>query len=220
MVGPGRKEESGDVIEVEEEEERSSHIASFDGVGPDENPSMKNAGESDKVLVKCAQLIKEFRGMAATANYSSADRVDIQFSAKELRRSMAGPTRGSFKKLKHLARYLVLVPEVELFYENQAMPKEMDTHGDSDWAGCLGTRKSTSGGFAVLGKHLIKSWSSTQSTIALSSGEAGFYAIVEGASRSLGIKALMDDMGMEVEVVLKSDSSAGRAIRLRKVLER
>ena len=129
---------------------------------------------------------------------------------------MAGPTIGSFKKLKHLARYLVLVPEVELFYENQPMPKKMDTYVDSDWAGCLGTRKSTSGGFAVLGEHLIKSWSSTQSTIALSSGEAEFYAIVEGASRSLGIKALMDDMGMEVEVVLKSDSSAGRAISLRK----
>ena len=109
-----------------------------------------------------------------------------------------------------------MVPEVELFYENQAMPKKMDTYVDRDWAGCLGTRKSTSGGFAVLGKHLIKSWSSTQSTIALSSGEAEFYAIVEGASRSLGIKALMDDMGMEVEVVLKSDSSAGRAISLRK----
>ena len=63
LVGPGKKEESGDVIEVEEEE-GSSHIASFDGVGPDENSSGKNAGESDKVLVKCAQLIKEFRGMA------------------------------------------------------------------------------------------------------------------------------------------------------------
>ena len=67
-----------------------------------------------------------------------------------------------------------------------------------------------------MGKHLIKSWSSTQSTIALSSGEAEFYALVEGASRALGIKAMMDDMGMSIEVELKSDSSAGRAISMRK----
>ena len=33
------------------------------------------------------------------------------------------------------------------------------------------TRKSTSGGCVVLGKHLIKSWSSTQTSISLSSGD-------------------------------------------------
>ena len=68
----------------------------------------------------------------------------------------------------------------------------------------------------TLGKHLIKSWSSTQSTIALSSGEAEFYAIVEGASRALGVEALMDDMGMKGQVRIWSDSSAGRSISLRK----
>jgi len=87
---------------------------------------------------------------------------------------------------------------------------------DSDWAGCPSTRKSTSGGFLVLGKHLIKTWSSTQATRALSSGEAEFYEIVEGASRSLGVQALMEDMGFECAIVMKSDSSAGRSISLRK----
>jgi hypothetical protein len=129
---------------------------------------------------------------------------------------MSAPTKASFQKLKHLARYLVLVPAVVLFYENQKCPQVLDTFVDSDWAGCTGTRKSTSAGFMVLGKHLIKSWSSTQTTIALSSGEAEFYALVEGASRALGVEALMDDMGMKGEVNLWSDSSAGRSISLRK----
>jgi len=162
------------------------------------------------------KLIKEYRGMAATANYLAADRVDLVFAAKELCRDMSAPTGNSFKKLKHLARYLVMVPVVVLFYENQKEPQVLDTFVDSDWAGCTGTRKSTSAGFMVLGKHLIKSWSSTQSTIALSSGEAEFYAIIEGASRALGVEALMDDMGMKGEVRIWSDSSAGRSISLRK----
>jgi len=92
----------------------------------------------------------------------------------------------------------------------------LDVYVDSDWAGCPSTRRSTSGGFVVLGKHLIKSWSSTQATRALSSGEAEFYAIIEGASRGLGVQALMDDMGFSCTLRLKSDSSAARSISLRK----
>jgi len=135
---------------------------------------------------------------------------------KELCRNMSAPTEQSFSKLKHFARYLVHVPEAIIFYENQKPISIMDIFVDSDWAGCPGTRKSTSGGFAVLGNHVIKTWSSTQATRALSSGEAEFYAIIEGASRGLGIQSLMDDLGLECKVRLKSDSSAGRAISLRK----
>jgi hypothetical protein len=111
---------------------------------------------------------------------------------------------------------LVHVPEAIIFYENQKPIDTMDVFVDSDWAGCPATRKSTSGGFVVLGKHIVKTWSSTQATRALSSGEAEFYAIIEGASRGLGIQALMDDLGFEVKLRMKSDSSAGRAISLRK----
>ena len=188
------------------------------GKKPENEDIMDPKFDKDAEPIKDAKRVTEFRGMAATSNYLSADRVDIQFAAKELCRSMAAPSEMSFGKLKHLARYLVLYPCSEIFYVNQRKSDILETCVDSDWAGCVGTRKSTSGGFVILGKHLIKSWSTTQSTIALSSGEAEFYAIVEGASRALGIQALMYDMGMssKIEVRIKSDSSAGRAISLRK----
>ena len=41
---------------------------------------------------------KEFRGLAARANYLSADRGDMQYAVKELCRGMAAPTRGECKK--------------------------------------------------------------------------------------------------------------------------
>ena len=154
--------------------------------------------------------------MAATANYLGADRVDVQFGAKELCRSMSAPTEESFLKLKHFGRYLVQVPEAELFFCNQEPVTFMEVFVNSDWARCPSTRKSTSGGFSVLGRHIVKTWSSTQATRALSSGEAEFYAIIEGASRALGVQALMDDMGYECKIKMRSDSSAGRAISLRK----
>ena len=54
----------------------------------------------------------------------------------------------------------------------------LDVHGievytDTDWGGCPRTRKSTSGGCVMLGSHLIKSWSSIQTSVALSEGAYG-----------------------------------------------
>ena len=39
--------------------------------------------------------IKLYRALVARANYLAQDRSDIQFSVKELARSMSSPTRGS-----------------------------------------------------------------------------------------------------------------------------
>ena len=36
-------------------------------------------------------------------------------------------------------------------------PKTLDVLGDTDLAGCLRTRRSTSGGVATLGSHAVKS---------------------------------------------------------------
>ena len=64
----------------------------------------------------------------------------------------------------------------------------IEVYSDTDWAGRPITRKSTSGGCLMLGSHLIKSWSSTQPTLALSSGEAEFYGVVKASGVGLGIK--------------------------------
>ena len=60
----------------------------------------------------------------------------------------------------------------------------------------------------MLGKHLIKSWSNTQSIGTLSSGESEYYGLVRGSSVALGIKSLLEDFGIFMKVVVNSDSSA------------
>ena len=79
---------------------------------------------------------------------------------------------------------------------------------DTDFAGCIETRKSTSGGCIVVGSHLVKHWSSTQKTIALSSGEAELAGIVKGASEGMGLRSLARDMGLEMHIDLRADSTA------------
>jgi len=159
-----------------------------------------------------------YRGLAATANYLSQDRFDVQFGAKELCRDMAHPTTSSMSKMKRGARYLLGVPALEIEFVEQYPQKNVRVYVDSDWAGCLTTRKSTSGGAAIHGCHCIKAWASTQKTRATSSAEAEFYAIVEGASRGLGLQSLAADLGTKIEVAIYSDASAGRSLAFRKGL--
>merc|ERR1711994_423562 len=85
---------------------------------------------------------------------------------------------------------------------------------DADHAGCLRTRKSTSG-IAQLGPHLIKSWSTTQSVVALSVGEAEYYGLVRGASVGLGMASILADFGLDMRVRVNSDSSTGIGIASR-----
>ena len=159
-----------------------------------------------------------YRGLAATANYLSQDRFDIQFGSKELCRDMAHPTTGSMGRMKRGARYLLGVPSLEIEFVEQYPPGNIRVYVDSDWAGCLVTRKSTSGGVAMHGKHCIKTWATTQKTRATSSAEAEFYAIVEGASRGLGLESLAADLGSKVTITIYSDASAGRSLAFRKGL--
>ena len=74
--------------------------------------------------------------------------------------------------------------------------KPIDIFVDSDYAGCPRTRKSTSGGCAMIGAHLVKSWSSTQKNISLSSGEAELYAMVKGVGAGIGMQQYMADLGV------------------------
>ncbi len=60
----------------------------------------------------------------------------------------------------------------------------------------------------MLGKHTIKSWSSTQVSVSLSSGEAGFYGTIRGAGMGLGFQSLMADLGHRLKLRVWTDSSA------------
>ena len=63
-----------------------------------------------------------------------------------------------------------------------------------------------------MGDHTIKTWSTTQDVLALSSGEAEFYALVKCGSQALGLKEMMSDLGLDLRVHLKTDASAALGI--------
>ena len=99
--------------------------------------------------------------------------------------------------LKRLGRYLRRRPRLFWHYPYQRADR-LEVYSDTNWAGCIRTRKSTSGGCLMLGSHVLKTWSATQASLALSSGEAEFYGVVKGASIGIGMRALYRDIGLDI----------------------
>ena len=64
----------------------------------------------------------------------------------------------------------------------------------------------------LLGDHLIKSWSSTQPVISLSSGEAEFYGAARASAIGLGYQAMLHDLGVELPLRVWTDSTATTGI--------
>jgi hypothetical protein len=154
---------------------------------------------------------KKSRSLAARFNYLGQDRPDLQFGVKEMCQKMANPTEDSMKRLKRLARYILEVPTgVIRFDANVDKLDKLMTYVDSDWAGCKTTRKSTSAGVMTWGKSVLKSWSRTQGSVSLSSGEAEFYAAIKGSAESIGCQSLLRDMGIDVKLEIITDSSAAK----------
>ena len=46
------------------------------------------------------------------------------------------------------------------------------------------------------GKHCLRTWSTTQGTIALSTAEAELYAMVDGVPRMKGMKSMLVEFGL------------------------
>ena len=70
----------------------------------------------------------------------------------------------------------------------------------------------------MLGHHVIKGWSSTQSVVALSSGEAEYYGLVKGATIAVGVQSMLSDFGIECGIVMCTDASAAKGIASRRGL--
>ena len=116
---------------------------------------------------------------------------------------MAHPSAEDAQALRRLARHLLREPRLVQQFPWQALPSELTIEVDSDFAGCCRSRKSTSGYVALLGRHCLGTKCKHQSVIALSSGEAEFYALVSGLARGLGLQQLVLDWDMSLDLLLE-----------------
>ena len=83
--------------------------------------------------------------------------------------------------------------------ETSTSPYPFITYSNSDFAGCLDTRRSTSGYVVKIGMGAV-SWSSKkQTTVALSTTKAEYVASVAAGKEALWMRVLLKELHFEVE---------------------
>ena len=128
---------------------------------------------------------------------------------------MNKPMESHWMLLMKIGRYLIGTPRLVMNFPWQEEATMVSTYTDSDWAGCVRSAKSTSGGIITMGDHVIKTYSRQQRVIALSSAEAELYAIVAASAESLGCIAPARDLGVQMEGEVHTDASAALGISQR-----
>ena len=212
-VSPAYKSADEGYIEWEPDPRHLEILMSENGIRKDSKclgqPCVKREQGSDETVLNETDKFK-YRSSTMRLAYLAQDRVDVQYCSKELARAMQAPTVWDKQQLQRAVRYLHGAGRIVQRFKQQAMPEGLVTFTDSDFAGCTRTRKSTGCTMVFWGEHLIKSSSTTQGVIALSSGEAEFYSAVKGASVSLGVVSLFRDLGITMKgpATLRVDSTA------------
>ena len=115
---------------------------------------------------------------------------------------MSNPRPSDWVLLKRVGRYLVGKPRMVQMFVRQHFPGIVDGFCDSDRAGDREDRNSTSGGVLQIGIHTLKTWSTTQQIIALSSGEARHGKGV--CAQAKGLCSILRDLGFDAEARIRS----------------
>ena len=67
-----------------------------------------------------------------------------------------------------------------------------------------------------MGGAVLKSWSKSQASVALSRGEAEYYSMTKGAAEAFGLQSVVGDLGWPISVRLWVDSAAAKSNSSRK----
>ena len=143
-------------------------------------------------------------------------RPDISHAVGNVSRYMHNPGKEHWQAVKWILRYIQKTLDVGLIFKKDDMVgQHVVGYCDSNYAGDLDKRRSTTGYVFTLAKAPV-SWKSTlQSTVALSTTEVEYMAIIEAVKEAIWLQGLVDDLGVgQKQVTMFCDSQS--AIHLAK----
>jgi hypothetical protein len=127
-----------------------------------------------------------------------ATRPDICYSVIKLARFASNPSTDHMIALKNVFRYLKELKKLGLIYEKSSS-RYISGYCDADYAGDIGTAKSTSGLSFYLASCLFSWKSKLQSIIAQSTTEAEYMAINSAFKEAVYIKQLLTELGYYIQ---------------------
>ena len=123
-------------------------------------------------------------------------RPDIAYAVGVLSRFMMNPGMGHWKVAKGVLRYLKGTVSKGILYGES---KDIEVYCDSDFAGDIDTRRSTTGWLVKISGGCVSWASRIQPTVALSTTEAEYMAAAEAAKEAIWFKKLLEDVGIDMK---------------------
>ncbi|XP_019435884.1 PREDICTED: uncharacterized protein LOC109342338 [Lupinus angustifolius] len=122
-----------------------------------------------------------YRRLIGKMLYLIHTRPDLSFAVGHLSQFVSCPTNDHLDGAKIILRYLKGSISVGIFFSSADSGFNIKGYSDSDWGGCLDTRRSVSGYCFYIGNSLISWKSKKQQVVSRSSAEAEYRALALAA---------------------------------------
>lgn len=131
--------------------------------------------------------------MVGSLRYLTATRPDLIFSVNLVSRYMENPTEQHLLAVKRILRYVQGTSGLGIQYVRGGEQKLIG-YADSDYAGDVNDRKSTSGYIFMFGGGAVSWESKKQAIVTLSTTEAEFVAAGNGACQAIWLRNILEEM--------------------------
>ena len=155
-------------------------------------------------MVPGSKLSKDINGAAIDESfykqiigslmYLTSTRPDLVYSVSLISRYMSRPTELHLQAAKRILRYLKGTFDYGIMYKRMST-NDLIAYTDSDYAGDLNDRKSTSGYVFLLSSGAVSWLSKKQPIVTLSTTEAEFVAAAGCASQVVWMRRVLDQLG-------------------------
>jgi hypothetical protein len=145
-----------------------------------------------------------YRSIIGSLRYIVNNRPDLAFAAGMVRRYMEAPRKAHWMAVKRVLRYLKgTIGYVCKYQRGTGLKPILLGYSDSDFAGDVEDRKSTTGVVYFLGGSLVTWASQKQKIVALSSYEAEYVAAAAAACQGVWLSRLIADVLRTKEAPVK-----------------
>jgi hypothetical protein len=135
----------------------------------------------------------QYRSLAGALQYLTLTHPDLAYAVQQVCLFMHDPREPHLALLKRVLRYVKGTLSTG-FHIGTGTITSLTAYSDADWAGCLDSRRSTSGYCVFLGDNLV-SWSSKrQTTVSRSSADAEYRAVAHAVAETCWLRQLLQEL--------------------------
>ncbi|KAK2407959.1 putative mitochondrial protein [Trifolium repens] len=181
------------------------HMENCNPVGTPTEPGLKLSSDHDGERVDSTY----FKQIVGSLMYLTTTRPDIMYAVCVISRYMERPTELHLKVAKRVFRYLKGTTDFGIFYKKNG-ESVLTGFTDSDYAGDLDDRRSTSGNVFMMGSAAVSWASKKQQVVTLSTTEAEFIAAANSACQAIWLRRILEELHFHQDrpTVIHCDNSS------------